>query len=87
MKEELKTLKDLRITKLPIKWTIPGLGKYHDGVSEYIEIDELKTEAIKWIKSRRDHKNTPSHTETWLMMEFHNITENDLTLKGGKSEK
>ena len=100
-KNTLRTLKDIEIKKIPIKWTIPGLGKYHDGIGEYIEIDDLKAEAMKWVKElqesmpsgrifngRRSEIITHNRTgaKIQVLKEFFNITEDDLTMKGGNED-
>ena len=75
MSEELKTLKDL---------------PYHivedfelEKEASVIDIDILKAEAVKWVKDNRRMKR---YDLAQIFMIFFNITEDDLTMKGGKKD-
>ena len=59
----LKTLKDLMGVEANDK--------------AYVSYDELKAEAIKWVKETR-RINPEKRIDCHLFMEFHNITEEDL---------
>ena len=71
---ELKTLKD-------IKGIIPPMSR-----DRFVEVDELKHEAIKWVKKWFNESKTAIDREKWnfyigkahSLMEFHNITEEEL---------
>jgi hypothetical protein len=76
---ELKTLKDLAMRNGEEYW-------------KAISINELKSEAIKWVKSIRGNRipnfyptNCKGEAVINFITEFFNLTEADLTeLKGGK---
>ena len=75
---KLKTLKDLVKFANVKGFKIGESGTMDLNMPEMVDLEVIKAEAIKWVKSRKGHKNTPSHTETWLMIDFFNITSEDL---------
>ena len=68
MEETLKTLKDLT----PVKTGKYELLKLNCG-KDFVPIDELKAEAVKWYK----RNNLLNDTKEWIFM-FFNLTEADL---------
>ena len=69
---ELKTLKDFRVYRKPI---FESTEKMKEGINWVC--DELKAEAVKWIKDAL--KNKPIHQdELFIFMDFFNLTEEDL---------
>ena len=67
---ELKTLKDLRFFQ--------GSGR---GDYDYADREELKTEAIKWVKSFEANKEIDKNYlngAIWEFRRFFNLTEEDL---------
>lgn len=64
---ELKTLKDLKDFE---KIDLDG----EDYEAGYVKVEDLKQEAIKWVKSKKQY--WPS-TDNWIK-HFFNITEEDL---------
>ena len=56
---DLKTLKDLK-------------GIFANGGKIYVELDQLKAEAVKWVKV------LDNSIDMYKFMAFHNITEEDL---------
>ena len=69
---ELKTLKDLNL----------ACG---EDIDDAVYIDELKAEAIKWVKHWKKYSY---NNKADAIMEFFNITEEDLdTLKGIKEKE
>ncbi len=84
MKKENKTLKDLKKKEIPFKWKTEGMTRFYNGISTWIEEEELKAEAIKWVKedkyflskSKNDLNNGNIILERW--MKRLNTTEEDL---------
>lgn len=85
-KMELKTLKDLNATE----WK----NNHSEKVEDWVKLEELKAEAIKWIKERKflpvpkgvipATHHAYMHGEREFIKHFFNLTEADLTeLKGG----
>ena len=79
MDEELKTLKDLTVHN---GWEDYGDSSPMGFLGDIVELDELKAEAIKWVKHWRELDeakcricNIPTDTD---FMHFFNITEEDL---------
>ena len=69
---KLKTLKDL-------DWLLWRDKKDVDSMEdELIHIQELKAEAVKWVKVYRKDGNSLSKQIAEEFMEFFNITEEDL---------
>ncbi len=67
---KLKTVKDFECA-------ICGGKKCHKD-SRAINQKELKAEAIKWVKNEREYHNKFRDARANVLMEFHNITEEDL---------
>ena len=76
METELKTLKDLT----PVKTGKYELLKLNCG-KDFVPIDELKAEVVKWVKVYLDEKQT-DEKYGWILAEefkeFFNLTEEDL---------
>ena len=75
MKDELKTLKDLK-------------EKHGIFGPDYVGLKELKAEAVKWVKSRREQLNLENigfedGIIKWIK-HFFNLTEEDLKEKTNK---
>ena len=71
---ELKTLKDWR-KKFEVLLTIDKDRKMY--VETFLShIDELKAEAIKWVKEKDMENGSEAHSD---FCDFFNITEEDLT--------
>ena len=64
MKKEFKTLKDLDC-------------ECNEKNCQFVDVDELKAEAIKWVKEEGICKDCDGVCEHDFL-EFHNITEEDL---------
>jgi len=81
MEETLKTLKDLT----PVKTGKYELLKLNCG-KDFVPIDELKAEAVKWIKGFDNSTDFEGFTDyggeitSWIK-HFFNITEEDLEAK------
>ena len=71
-KMKLKTLKDFKLRK-------------EDGTirinSRNLTLDEIKAEAIKWVKNERSYHNKYRDARADVLMELHDITEEDLKSK------
>jgi len=63
---ELKTLKDFDL-----------YFERPDSITSYVDVTELKQEAIKWLKSTDSRMNMPQDLDGWIKY-FFNITEEDL---------
>ena len=70
-KEKLKTLKDMN-SKLYIT------KEDEDNDVRWIKRDELKAEAVKWVKFYRKRDGLDDWERAEGLMEFNNITEEDL---------
>lgn len=80
----LKTLKDITFRESPqLGENFEPIRKVHNQKNEWINHDDLKQEAIKWINELTpDGRYNPA--VAWIK-HFFNITDDDLNLNGGKT--
>ena len=72
---ELKTLKDL--DKFSFNPHAKESNDEWEHQEDMIRIDELKQEAIKWVKKSRNEFKGRESVGNWIMM-FFNLTEEEL---------
>jgi len=79
---ELKTLKDLKKYNVDICKHNPPYEKCCCGDEDTIRIDELKTEAVKWVKyfNKLETADDMIYEKDWekIFKSFFNLTEEDL---------
>ena len=79
--DKLKTLKDIEFDQDEC-----AVLEFHDSMEEpytaVLDEDEIKhtikQEAIKWVKNEKGYKNRYRDARADILMEFHNIIEEDL---------
>lgn len=78
---ELKTLKDIEyiIKKQKASYCTKGTSASKHARNYGLKtVNEIRNEAIKWVKNERGYKNKYRDARADVLMEFHNITKEDL---------
>ncbi len=75
MENKLKTLKDIEV-----RCDFNHITEDYED-TDYIHIDDLRQEAIKWVKHFRKFRINSKHTMENDFTKFFNITEEDLNGK------